>query len=599
MAFSELLERAGGVGRFHLLQMVTILSVCLLIPCHMILENFSAAVPDHRCWAPLLDNGTATAGAHPGPLNPEALLTVSIPPGPDLRPQRCGRFREPQWQLLGPNALAANWSEAATEPCVDGWAYDRGTFTSTIVTQWDLVCGSQSLKPLAQSIFMAGILAGSAMWGLLSSRVGRKPMLSWCCLQVAVVSTAVSFSPNFPVYCALRCIEAVAISGLSIITSVLLVEWTTTSRRAVAIATQGCCFAAGNVVLAGLAFALRDWHALQMAVALPYFALFLASWWLPESAQWLIITGKPDQGLRALRKVARINGHKDAKNTLTMEVLMSCMEEELATAKTRPSGLALFRLPLLRLRTCSLLVVSFSMLFSYFGLALDLQRLGGDIFILQVLLGAVNFVGQTCVPLVLRCLGRRGVMAGALFTCGCSILANTLVPQDMQTLRAAFAVLGMGCFTINFTCHMAYTSEVFPTSLRVTANGLLFSASQVGAVLGPLIRMAREVLPLLPPISYSVLPIVSSFIILLFLPETQGLPLPDTIQDLEKHSSPAAIYFYSSDSPTITVPSSLFTGSSTTTFSITTLNSPAILTCKLLHPLKKYLTLSPPGSCRT
>ncbi|XP_037696354.1 solute carrier family 22 member 11 isoform X9 [Choloepus didactylus] len=134
MAFSELLERAGGIGRFHVLQTVTILFVIILLPSHMLLENFSAAVPNHRCRAPLLDNSTAQASV-PGALGPEALLEVSIPPSPDQRPHRCLRFRHPQWQLLGPNASATNWSEAATEPCMDGWVYDRSTFTSTTVTE--------------------------------------------------------------------------------------------------------------------------------------------------------------------------------------------------------------------------------------------------------------------------------------------------------------------------------------------------------------------------------------------------------------------------------------------------------------------------------
>lgn len=42
--------------------------------------------------------------------------------------------------------------------------------------------------------------------------------------------------------------------------------------------------------------------------------------WLPESARWLIITGKPEQALQELRKVARINGHKEATKSLTVEV---------------------------------------------------------------------------------------------------------------------------------------------------------------------------------------------------------------------------------------------------------------------------------------
>ena len=71
-----------------------------------------------------------------------------------------------------------------------------------------------------------------------------------------------------------------------------------------------------------------------------------------------------------------------------------------------------------------------------------------------------------------------------------------------------------------------------PSTHRMTADGFLQSAGRLGAVTGPLIRMTRQAVPLLAPVSYGVIPIASS-LILLFLPETRGLPLPDTVQDLE------------------------------------------------------------------
>lgn len=131
MVFAEILEKAGGAGLFQALQALTLILPSILMPSQMLLENFVAATPDHRCWAHMLDNGSEA----PANLTPEALLTVSIPLGPSHRPHPCRRFRHPQWQLLDSNTTATNWSEAAMEPCVDGWVYDRSTFTSTIVAQ--------------------------------------------------------------------------------------------------------------------------------------------------------------------------------------------------------------------------------------------------------------------------------------------------------------------------------------------------------------------------------------------------------------------------------------------------------------------------------
>ncbi|XP_053418130.1 solute carrier family 22 member 11 isoform X1 [Nycticebus coucang] len=536
MAFLKLLEQAGGVGLFQALQVFTLLLPSVLLPSHMLLENFSAAVPSHRCWAHMLDNSSEA----PANIAPEALLAISIPPGPNNEPHQCRRFRQPQWQLLDPNATATNWSEAATEPCLDGWVYDHSTFTSTIVTKWDLVCGSQILKALAQAIFMSGILVGNFVWGLLSHRFGRKLILSWSCLQVGVAGTSTIFAPTFLVYCGLRFVTAFGMAGILLSVITLMVEWTTTHRRAVTLTVLGCTYSMGQMVLAGLAFTLRDWRVLQLAASVPYLAIFLISWWLPESARWLLTTGQPDRALQELKKVARINGHKDAQKTLTIQVVRSSMEEEVESEKDPWLVLDLFRGPELRRRCWVTLLVNFSIAFAYFGLVLDLQSLGHDIFLIQALFGAVDILARATTTFLVRFLGRRMTQASFQSMAGLSILVNVLVPKDLQTLRVFFAVLGKGCFGITLTCFSIYKAELFPTSLRMIADGFVQSAGRLGAMMGPLTLMSRQTLPLLPPLFYGVISIVSSLTILLFLPETQGLPLPDTLQDLDNQRSTTA-----------------------------------------------------------
>lgn len=65
---------------------------------------------------------------------------------------------------------------------------------------------------------------------------------------------------------------------------------------------------------------------------------------------------------------------------------------------------------------------------SYYGLVFDLQNLGRDIFLLQVLFGAVDFLGRAASNVLLRFFGRRVVLASAQALGGLSILANVLVP---------------------------------------------------------------------------------------------------------------------------------------------------------------------------
>ncbi|XP_029813429.1 solute carrier family 22 member 12-like isoform X2 [Suricata suricatta] len=309
-------------------------------------------------------------------------------------------------------------------------------------------------------------------------------------------------------------------------------EWTSTRARALAMTLNSLGFSFGQVLMATVAYGVRDWALLQLVVSAPFFLCFAYSWWLAESARWLLITGKLEQGLQELQKVAAINGKRAVQETLTTEVLLSAMQEELSAGQSRASPRALFCTPGLGLRTCVSTLCWFAFGFTFYGLALDLQTLGSNIFLLQVLIGVVDIPAKIGTLLLLSRLGRRPTQAASLVLAGLCILTNMLVPQEMGALRSALAVLGLGGLGAAFTCVTVYTGELFPTVLRMTAVGLGQMAARAGAILGPLVRLRGTHGRSLPLLVYGAVPVLSGLAALL-LPETRSLPLPDTIQDVQ------------------------------------------------------------------
>ncbi|XP_020633129.3 solute carrier family 22 member 6-A [Pogona vitticeps] len=538
MSFAELLEHVGSMGRFQLLYVALLSLPIFFMSSHMVLQNFTAATPDHYCAVyQKTVSGNRT-------LEEEDLVKISIPMDEKERLDQCHRYVNPQWWLLNssvgvnasdPEIPLVNGTPPETEPCRDGWVYDRSVFPNTIAMEWDLVCSSRSLKEMAQSLYMAGVLLGGIVFGSLSDRFGRRPLLIWSYLQLATLGTATAFSPNFTLYCAFRFLTGMAYSGVVFNCLSLSVEWTPTRTRAILGTWTGFAYTLGQLLLAGLAYLVPEWRQLQLVVSAPYFLFFAYSWWFAESARWLVMAGKPDQAVKALKRVARMNGKPEAGDKLTIEFLRSEMKKEMAAQKSSYSCLDLVRTPIMRRISCCLCFVWFSTSFAYYGLVMDLQNFGVSIYFMQVVFSLVDFPSKFLSALSLSYVGRRFTQAVTLMLAGLTIVANIFIPEDMLTMRTAFAVFGKGCLAASFNCVYLYTGELFPTVLRQTGMGLSNTMARLGGMVAPVVKMSGEYVPFLPHVIYGAAPIVSG-LAAAFLPETLNVPLPDTTAQVENRS---------------------------------------------------------------
>ncbi|XP_035979918.1 solute carrier family 22 member 7 isoform X1 [Halichoerus grypus] len=533
MRFEELLDQVGSFGPFQLWNVALLALPRVLLPMNFLLPVFLAAVPAHRCALP---------GAPANFSHQHAWLEAHLPQEPDGTLSSCLYFTHSQ-ALPNTTFWGAGQSpgqlegEPSTAPCPQGWDYDRSEFSSTIATEWDLVCEQKGLNKATSTFFFAGVLVGAVAFGYLSDRFGRRRLLLVAYVSSLVLGLASAASVSYVMFVITRTLTGAALAGFTIIVMPLEMEWLDVGHRTVAGVLSGTFWTVGVMLLALVGYLIRDWRWLLLAVTLPCAPGILSLWWVPESARWLLTRGRVEEAHRYLLRCARLNGRPMGEDSLSREALNKVATRERVVQ--RPSYLDLFRTPRLRHISLCCMVMWFGVNFSYYGLSLDVSGLGLNVYQTQLLFGAVELPSKLLVYLFVHHAGRRLTQAGALLGTALALGISLLVTSEMGAWSTALAVTGKGFSEAAFTTAYLFTSELYPTVLRQTGMGLTSLVGRLGGSLAPLAALLDGVWLSLPKLAYGGIALLAACTALL-LPETRQAQLPETIQDVER-SAPSSL----------------------------------------------------------
>lgn len=525
----ESFESAGCHGRYQPIVFMLISIVCFRNALNPFIVVFLAAEPPFLC---------------------RSELTSAAPPA------NHSLFSANSSQNDGCYSQVQNESVVESTECTNGWNYDE-SYGSTIVTDWDLVCGRDGLVPLSTSVFMFGVMFGALFVTPAADYFGRKGVMITCVLVQSLLGVVLMFSNGIILFTVLRFLIGALNQGAAISGFVLLTELYSSKNRTRPCIGVNVFWALGIICLGGLAYWIRDWRYLQLTISAPGLIFLLYIWILPNSLPWLLSKNRFRDADQIVQKMARWNKrpipvsytNKDRQleehneNYLLVEVKspendtgsnILGVKKVYNSLVKKCSCLMLFSSKRMAVYTCVVFYLWMVNSLNYYGVSFSIANLAEDRFLDFILSGLVEIPAHIITMFILERFGRRPVLCIFYVMGGISLIISVIIPQfTVRDSRVVLAcgLLGKFCVTATLVTVYLYSAEIFPTPVRNSSVGLASFWETIGSVAAPFVIYSEKSLSFLPNTMFGCMSIVAGLCTLL-LPETLNQPLPDTVHDV-------------------------------------------------------------------
>lgn len=399
-------------------------------------------------------------------------------------------------------------------PC-SSWEYDTNdNLGNTWTSEWNLVCDKEYLKNVAEMFFLLGVATGGIISGYLSDKFGRKTMLFISAVLQTIFGLALYFANSFELYLILRTLLGLVSVSVTYAGLILAIEYVDGKWRTIAGMYNLFPLPISYMLISGIAYLTQDYQKLQLCIGFP--GIFLCFLWfvVPESPRWLLCKGRVTEVKKIIESAAAFNGRHLPENY--DKILTPPVQEE-----STHDFWCLFRSRYLRRITICFLLIWFTMNLVYYGLILNMNTFGGNVYLNSALAGLVEIPAIAIAMYIIMKVGKKWLFCGTLFCAGVACLCAALTEgqEDILWLKITFLMIGKFTISAGNTVMPVYTAELYPTAIRNVGVGACNVAAGLALILTPYLSLLTKIE------SHLLMTLLTAWsifggVVVLFLPET-------------------------------------------------------------------------------
>ncbi|XP_062579258.1 organic cation transporter protein-like [Saccostrea cucullata] len=532
MDVDNILRSLGNYGRYQVLQYAYNLFCLPILTYPVVIYVFVGYIPDFKC---------KTSDKHV--TNDYADINTSY--NVTIHSRQCDVIFE------------TNRSGVLTQktiPCRDGYEFFG---QETTASEWNLVCGAEGLGSMSTTMLVIGQMIGATLFPALADKYGRLLIFYTNFIAMALCYVLAAFVPWFSAFVILRLLMGAFGQGAGMSLSTLGLEIFPAESRGFIVSIGSVAWSLSITSISLVAYLLRNlsWRYTMLAAGIIGSHSLATRWILQESPRWLVANGRYEEAKQWIKRAAKWN--KIDPSTIIDEFDSELQSSELQvlvdettpyrkpetmceqTGKKRKeeklSVLDIFRHKLILLTSVIVWIIWFVNSITYYGLFLTSGTMSGNMYLNFFLNGIVELPSTFLYLFTINRYGRKKTcvmfhaIAGVSLTLT-AVLNFTADTSSLKGLASAMSFAGKFGISGSFMTIFLYTPEIYPTNLRALGMGLASAASRIGGMISPYAALFGTYIPWGPGVVFGSLSLVVT-ILFLWLPETTGKELPDTLEE--------------------------------------------------------------------